>query len=143
MCVCIVHVYIPEHLKSRSLKSAMLCPFKWLGEWHRVYGDKLGDECKKSNSHARWQSQANGLSDNLNARNRGIPVKISRGMVVMLLLLSVLHVFFKVNKIKRQKEREYSLFWIVFFCQCFLNIYIFLNKIRRFQRGLTYPVTFF
>lgn len=98
----------------------MLCPFKWLGEWQRVYGDRLGDECKKSNSHARWQSQANGLSDNRRARNRGIPVNISRGIAVMLLLFSVLMFSFwhwgmknEEKREKKEKEGEKRMFWLV------------------------------
>lgn len=82
--------YVPEHLKSCSCKSATLWPFNWLGEWHRVYGAKRGELRKNRASHDRWQSHANGLSDNRSARMRGIPLKISRGNAVMLLLFSVL-----------------------------------------------------
>lgn len=81
---------LPEHLKSCSCSSAKLCPFSWLGEWHRVYGAKRGELRKYRDSHDKWQSHVNGLSDNRNARMRGIPLNISRGNAVTLLLFSVL-----------------------------------------------------
>lgn len=82
--------HLPEHLKSCSCSSAKLCPFNWLGEWHRVYGANRGELRKYRDNHDKWQSHVNGLSDNRNARMRGIPLKISRGNAVMLLLFKVL-----------------------------------------------------
>lgn len=83
-------VALPEHLKSCSCSSAKLCPFNWLGEWHRVYGARRGELRKYRDNHDKWQSHVNGLSDKRSARMRGIPLNISRGKVVMLLLFSVL-----------------------------------------------------
>lgn len=85
LCMC-----LPEHLKSCSCSSAKLCPFNWLGEWHRVYGARRGELRKYRDNHDKWQSHVNGLSDRRNARMRGIPLNISRGKVVMLLLFNVL-----------------------------------------------------
>jgi hypothetical protein len=83
------HHYIPEHLNSWSCKSATFCPFNWLGEWHRVYGANRGALRRNFESHDKWQSHANGLSDSRNARSRGMFENISRGIVVMLLLFNV------------------------------------------------------
>lgn len=80
---------LPEHLNSWSCKSATFCPFNWPGEWHRVYGANRGALRRNFESHDRWQSHANGLSDKRNARRRGMLENISRGIVVMLLLFSV------------------------------------------------------
>lgn len=80
---------LPEHLNSWSCKSATFCPFNWLGEWQRVYGASRGALRRNFESHDRWQSHANGLSDKRRARSRGMLENISRGIVVMLLLLSV------------------------------------------------------
>lgn len=80
---------LPEHLNSWSCKSATFCPFSWLGEWQRVYGANRGALRRNFESHDRWQSHANGLSDKRKARSRGMLENISRGIVVMLLLLSV------------------------------------------------------
>lgn len=80
---------LPEHLNSWSCKSATFCPFNWLGEWQRVYGASRGALRRNFESHDRWQSHANGLSDKRKARSRGMLENISRGIVVMLLLLSV------------------------------------------------------
>lgn len=82
-------VALPEHLNSWSCKSATFCPFSWPGEWQRVYGASRGALRRNFESHDRWQSHANGLSERRNARNRGMLENISRGIVVMLLLLSV------------------------------------------------------
>lgn len=79
----------PEHLNSWSCKSATFCPFSWLGEWQRVYGASRGELRRNFESHDRWQSHAKGLSDKRSARSRGMLENISRGIVVMLLLLSV------------------------------------------------------
>lgn len=79
----------PEHLNSWSCKSATFCPFNWLGEWQRVYGANRGALRRNFESHDRWQSHANGLSDKRKALSRGMLENISRGIVVMLLLLSV------------------------------------------------------
>lgn len=54
-----------------------------------MYGAKRGALRRNFESHDRWQSQANGLSDKRKARRRGMLENISRGIVVMLLLLSV------------------------------------------------------
>lgn len=83
------HHYIPEHLNSWSCKSATFCPFNWLGEWHRVYGANRGALRRNFESHDKWQSHANGLSESRNARSRGMFENISRGIVVMLLLFNV------------------------------------------------------
>lgn len=85
----LVQATIPEHLNSWSCKSATFCPFNWLGEWQRVYGANRGALRRNFESHDRWQSQANGLSERRSARSRGMLENISRGIVVMLLLLSV------------------------------------------------------
>lgn len=89
---------LPEHLKSCSCSSAKLWPLSWLGEWHRVYGAKRGELRKYRDSHDKWQSHVNGLSDNRNARTRGIPLNISRGNAVILLLFRVLH--------RKREEKE-------------------------------------
>lgn len=89
---------LPEHLKSCSCNSAKLWPFSWLGEWHRVYGARRGELRKYRDNHDKWQSHVNGLSDKRNARIRGIPLKISRGNAVILLLFKVL--WMKVIKIR-------------------------------------------
>lgn len=80
---------VPEHLNSWSCKSATFCPFSWLGEWQRVYGANRGELRRNLESHERWQSHAKGLSDKRKARSRGMFENISRGIEVMLLLLSV------------------------------------------------------
>lgn len=91
-CVAGFHCFLfsPEHLKSCSCSSAKLCPFNWLGEWHRVYGARRGELRRYRDNHDKWQSHVNGLSDKRNARMRGIPLNISRGKVVILLLFNVL-----------------------------------------------------
>lgn len=83
---------LPEHLNSWSCTSTTFCPFSWLGEWHLVYDDKRGALFKYFDNHDKWQSQPNGLSDKRNDFNLGIPLKISRGSVVKLLLFKVLYV---------------------------------------------------
>lgn len=81
---------LPEHLKSTSFNSETPWPLKWLGEWQRVYGANRDEFWRYRESHDRWQSQVNGLSDNRSARILGIPLNISRGKVVILLLFNVL-----------------------------------------------------
>lgn len=80
---------LPEHLNSWSCKSATFCPFNWLGEWQRVYGANRGALRRNFESHDKWQSHANGLSESRRARSRGILENISRGSVVKLLLFNV------------------------------------------------------
>lgn len=62
-----------------------------------MYGAKRGVLRKNFDSHDKWQSQANGLSDNRNARIRGKPANTSRGKVVMLLLFKVLEIYKNEN----------------------------------------------
>lgn len=92
-------LHLPEHLKSWSCRSATFCPLSWLGEWHLVLGARRDADRKYRESHDRWQSQANGLSDRRSARRRR-PAKRSRGKAVKLLL-------FKVLGMKRMKTWKY------------------------------------
>lgn len=98
-----MYAHLPEHLKSCSCSSETLCPFKWLGEWQRVYGARRDELCKYRDNHDKWQSQVNGLSDNRSARIRGIPLNMSRGNVVILLLFNVL------QNVKKKKKSKFSM----------------------------------
>lgn len=106
---------IPEHLNSWSWRFATFWPFNCDGDWQRVYGAKRGALRRKRDSHDKWQSQENGLSDKRKARNRVKPLNTLCGSDVMLLLFNFLYkkgsfvlckVKKKTNKAKDKKRSK-------------------------------------